>query len=140
VPDELAALLQELLAKAPEDRPESSEAVLWRLQALRDDLPRSPAASRPFSVLILDDGPDVGALLKRQLEWTLPKLVASAVTDSEKALEKIRRHGPDIALVDLNMPGMNGVELCMNISALPRRARPVVVAMSGRCSGDDLAL
>jgi hypothetical protein len=28
----------------------------------------------------------------------------------------------------------------MNISALPRRSRPVVVAMSGRCSGDDLAL
>jgi eukaryotic-like serine/threonine-protein kinase len=140
LPDELSALLHDLLAKAPEDRPESSEAVLWRLQAVRARLPRGPAAGRPFSVLIVDDDPDVGILLKRRLEWTLPKLVANAVTDPEKALEKIRRQGPDIALVDLNMPGMNGVELCMNIGTLPRRARPVVVAMSGRCSYDDLAL
>jgi serine/threonine-protein kinase len=140
LPDGLAELLHELLAKAPEDRPESSEAVLWRLQALRAELPKPSAPVRPFSVLIIDDDPDVGVLLKRRLEWTLPKLVAAAVTDPEKALERIRRHGPDIALVDLNMPGMNGVELCMNISALPRLARPVVVAMSGRCSYDDIAL
>jgi CheY-like chemotaxis protein len=42
--------------------------------------------------------------------------------------------------VDLNMPGMNGVELCMNINTLPERTRPIVVAMSGRYSCDDLAL
>jgi serine/threonine-protein kinase len=140
VPDELAALLHELLAKKPDDRPESSEAVLWRLQAARARLPHSPPATRPFSVLIVDDDPDLGVLLQRRLEWTLPTLVASSITDSEKALEKIRRHAPDIALVDLNMPRMNGVELCMNISALPWRTRPVVVAMSGRCSVDDLVL
>jgi serine/threonine-protein kinase len=140
VPDELVALLHELLAKRPDDRPESSEAVLWRLQAARARLPRSAPATRPFSVLIVDDDPDLGVLLKRRLEWTLPTLVASAITDPEKALEKIRRHGPDIALVDLNMPRMNGVELCMNIGALPWRSRPVVVAMSGRCSVDDIAL
>jgi serine/threonine-protein kinase len=140
LPDGLGALVDELLAKAPDDRPESSEVVLWRLQAMRAELPRCPVAARPFSVLIVDDDPDVSVLLKRRLEWTLPNLVVNAVTDPEKALERMRRHGPDIALVDLHMPGMNGVELCMNISALPQRARPVVVAMSGRCSYDDLAV
>jgi CheY-like chemotaxis protein len=94
----------------------------------------------PFSVLIVDDDPDVSALLKHKLECSLPRLSVSAVTDATTAMERIYRHPPDIAVVDLNMPGMNGVELCMTIGALPSRLRPVVVAMSGRSTCDDLAV
>jgi serine/threonine-protein kinase len=140
VPEDLAKLTHELMSKSPVGRPDSSEVLLWRLQALRAKLPRVGVATPPFSVLIVDDDPDVSTLLKHKLEGSLPRLMVSAVTDSTKAMEKINEHPPDIAVVDLNMPGMNGVELCMNIGSLPKRSRPVVVAMSGRCSCDDLAV
>ena len=143
VPDKLAELVRQMLAKAPEERPESSEAVLWRLNAIRAELPRGPAAAGAapqLSVLIVDDDPELGALLKRSLQWTLPRLVVTTVTDPAGALARMKRSSPDIAIVDLNMPGMNGVELCMNLNSFPWRTRPVVVAMSGRCSYDDLAL
>jgi serine/threonine-protein kinase len=140
VPEDLAKLVHELMAKTPAGRPESSEVLLWRLAALRAKLPHGAFATPPFSVLIVDDDPDVSTLLKHKLEKSLPRLKVSAVTDSTKAMEKIHEHPPDIAVVDLNMPGMNGVELCMNIGSLPKRSRPVVVAMSGRCSCDDLAV
>jgi serine/threonine-protein kinase len=144
-PEDLRKLVQELLAKTPAGRPESSEVVLWRLQAARAKLSRAafaahPCSVHPLSVLIVDDDPDVSALLRTKLEWSLPRLSVSAVTDATRAIERIYRHPPDIAVVDLNMPGMNGVELCMNIGALPSRVRPVIVAMSGRSTCDDLAV
>jgi serine/threonine-protein kinase len=140
IPEDLARLVHELLAKSPVGRPDSSEVLLWRLLALRAKLPREGLAAPPFSVLIVDDDLDVSTLLKEKLEGSLPRLMVSLVTDSTKAMQKIHEQSPDIAIVDLNMPGMNGVELCMNIGSLPKRSRPVVVAMSGRCSCDDLTV
>ncbi len=139
-PDALAALVRELLAKSPLDRPVSSEEVLWRLDAIRAELPRVDGAAPRLTVLIVDDEPQVGALLERNLKWALPRLTVEVVTDPVEALARMKRHAPDIALVDLNMPGMNGVELCMNLSALPARARPTLVAMSGQASEADVAV
>ena len=141
VPDDLAPLIRELLAKEPMDRPESSEAVLWRLNAIRARL-QDPGRGivAPLSVFIVDDDPAIGVLLKRSLQWSLPSLVARVVTDPTKALERMRRRVPDVVVVDLNMPDLNGVELCMSLSALPRRSRPVIVAISTQASYGDLAL
>jgi serine/threonine-protein kinase len=139
VPDELAVLVHELLAKRPEDRPEGAEAVLWRLGAILADLPRGSATTMPaLSVLIVDDDPAVGAVLKRNLQWSLPRLDAEALTDPAEALDRMMRRTPDIVVVDLNMPGINGIELCMNVRALPLRLRPVIVAMSAEAKDGDL--
>lgn len=135
-PDDLAAIIHELLAKGPEERPDSAESVLWRLGAIRADLP-PPSGTAHLSVLIVDDDPDVGAMLRRNLQWSLPRLAAEACTDAHEALARMKRKMPDIVVVDLNMPGMNGVELCMNLSGFPERTRPVIVAMSGEASHRD---
>jgi CheY-like chemotaxis protein len=46
----------------------------------------------------------------------------------------------DVVLVDLNMPKHNGVEVCMNLLALPNDRRPIIVAMSAQATDDDLRL
>lgn len=139
VPDDLARLVRELLAKSPLDRPESSEAVVWRLSAIRAALASAPEPA-PMSVLIVDDEPEVGTVLERSLTWSLPRLSVEAVESGDAALERITRHPPDLVLIDLHMPGMNGVELAMALLALPIPAHPVVVAMSCDASHADIAV
>jgi serine/threonine-protein kinase len=137
VPEDLAELLRELMAKAPEQRPESSEAVLWRLSACRAALAGVPEPA-PLSAMIVDDEAAVAEILRRNLCWALPRLAVEIETDADTALDRIKRHPPDLLLVDLHMPGTNGVELCMAIRALPERGQPAVVAMSAEASRADL--
>jgi serine/threonine-protein kinase len=134
VPPALALLISELLAKDPRKRPPSAEAVVWELQRIRA---AREAPARRGRVVVVDDEPSVGQALKRVLERSFPDLDVEATTDPESALA-----GPasDIVLVDLNMPRMNGVEVCMTLLALPLAQRPRIVAMSGHASPDDVAL
>lgn len=139
VPDDLAELLRELLAKPPLERPESSEAVLWRLSACRAALTGAPEPA-PLSALIVDDDAGVAEILRRNLCWALPRLAVEIETDADAALERVKRHPPDLLLVDLQMPGTNGVELCMALRALPERAQPAVLAMSTDASRADISV
>lgn len=136
VPDEVALLVMELLAKVPEERPESSEVVLWRLAALRDAIGLGRALR--MRVLAVDDEASVVHLLKRALETSLPGIEVETSTSAVQARSMIDREQPAAVLVDLNMPGVNGVELCMDL--LSRKRGPTVVAMSAQASEDDLAL
>lgn len=134
-PSKLAELVTELLAKDPSDRPQSSEAVLWRLGEIAS---RDLSRARPLRVDVVDDDPDVGAVLARSLEQALPGLVVRAFTDPRDAVAAIERDPPDVVAVDLNMPIMNGVETCMRIGMLALPQPPTIVAMSAEASDADV--
>lgn len=53
--------------------------------------------------------------LKRILAETADIVVAGEATDGPEALEKMRQGGWDVALLDVNMPGMNGLEVLKRI-------------------------
>jgi serine/threonine-protein kinase len=134
VPPKLAALVAELTTKDAGERPPSSEAVLWQLSALRG---QNVAAPGDMRVLVVDDDPDVGAVLAKALEAWLPGITVERTTDPNHALASIERSAPDVAAIDLNMPGMNGIELCGCIDALPPARRPAIVAMSAEVTARD---
>lgn len=138
VPAELAELVSELLAKTPEQRPESAESLLWRLQALRITRPprRGLAA---LSVLIVDDQEEVCAVLKRGLLYSLPGISVESSTDPVRALARAEEQAFDVVVVDLHMPKMNGLEVALSLLSLPD-PRPTVVAMSGEASDADVAV
>jgi serine/threonine-protein kinase len=136
-PRELAELIQDLMVKSPEDRPECAEVVLWRLGAIQAALAIKPRIA-PLSVLIVDDDVHGCKALRRSLTAALPRLTVEATTRPEAAIELIEHRRPDIVLTDLNMPAVNGIELCMEIMALPPGVRPEVVAMSAEATSDDL--
>ena len=67
-----------------------------------------------YRILIVDDENDVICLLKDYFEITgYEPLVAK---DGKEALEQIKKR-PDVILLDINMPGMDGIALCREIRA-----------------------
>lgn len=134
VPRDLGCLVTELLAKDPKLRPPSAEAVLWQLMEIKSS-DRRPHLMR---VLAVDDEPHVGRALKRSLESAFPRIHVEATTDPRRALSLTDAEPPDVILVDLNMPAHNGIEVCMNLLAVPAARRPMVVAMSADAHQSDL--
>ena len=55
--------------------------------------------------------------------------VIATANDGVSAMEAIRRFDPDISLIDLYMPGMNGLDVARNLKAAG--SRTAVVIMSG---------
>jgi DNA-binding NarL/FixJ family response regulator len=91
-----------------------------------------PAASpdrEPFRLALIDDTPDVRALLRMAFERTEQFEVVAEAADGQEGVEAARKHQPDVVLLDIAMPVMDGLQ------ALPlvREACPsaTVVMLSG---------
>jgi CheY-like chemotaxis protein len=52
-------------------------------------------------------------------------------SDGAEALERVCAFIPDIVLLDLGMPGMDGFEVCRQMRAMRLERRPTIVAMTG---------
>jgi two-component system response regulator AlgR len=83
------------------------------------------ARPAPLDVLIVDDEPLARQRL-RDLLADLPDVrVAGEAADGREACEAVQRLGPDVVLMDIAMPGMDGLEAARHIASDP--AAPAVV-------------
>lgn len=80
------------------------------------------------SVLIVDDSADFRFLLTRILSRSDRYEVMGEAADGAEAIEKVRAATPDIVLLDLRMPGMDGFEAIPHIRKLAPTTRIVVVS------------
>lgn len=71
---------------------------------------------RRITVLIIDDNQLFVSVL--ELLMFLEGMDAIPVDDPRAALEEVRRHRPDVVLVDHHLPGISGVELGADIARL----------------------
>jgi diguanylate cyclase (GGDEF)-like protein len=88
-----------------------------------NDVDRGPAR-----ILIADDLPDLLEALKETLERE--GFIVAAVGDGETALAAIRADPPDIAVLDLKMPRMNGFQVCRALREDPLLENLPVVILS----------
>lgn len=78
------------------------------------------------AILIVDDDEDQRRILELLLKHYGFEVITAA--DGTIALEKVRSEKPDLILLDVNMPGLNGFEVCRRIKANPAtRLTPVVL-------------
>ena len=103
---------------------------------------RDTASSNPFPamgdgghVLVVDDTPNNVTLLTDILSYHGYR-VESAV-DGKSALEAIDRHPPDLVLLDVLMPGIDGFETCRRIRADPAHTMMPVVMVTALDSKQD---
>lgn len=76
-----------------------------------------PTPSEPLRVLLVDDDVEVRDLLEVVLEGDVRFAVVAQAADGAEALELAVRHRPDVVVLDLMMPGVDG------FNALPRLRR-----------------
>jgi DNA-binding NarL/FixJ family response regulator len=84
---------------------------------------------RPTTILLADDHPLVRAGIRRVLE-TEPELrIVGEASDGEKALALVEELDPEIVILDLAMPGLDGLELLRRTQARRPRTRVIVLTM-----------
>jgi DNA-binding response OmpR family regulator len=79
-------------------------------------------------VLVIDDDPGMRSLMQRGL--TLAGYVVETVAGGEAGMKAANRQRPDLVLLDLMMPGLDGFATLELLCAI--EARPKVIVMSGR--------
>jgi diguanylate cyclase (GGDEF)-like protein len=87
-------------------------------------------------ILVVDDLPLNVKLLGAMLEHE--GYVVCAAVDGFEALEKIEAERPDLVLLDVMMPGLDGFETCRRIKADPAMAQIPVIIVTALGEDDDL--
>jgi DNA-binding NarL/FixJ family response regulator len=85
-------------------------------------------------IALADDHTLVRAGIRALLEAGGKVEVVAESGDGREALEMILRHRPDVALIDLGMPGMNGLELARRLTQEAPRTRVIVLSMHAEAS------
>ena len=93
----------------------------------------SSGSSRP-TVLVVDDDPDLRMLAGMQLGDGFDVIQAS---DGEECVQKATAQQPDVILLDMMMPGMNGAEVLTALSSDPLTADIPVIFLSALGTTDD---
>lgn len=89
------------------------------------------------SVLVVDDEPQVVWMLQFSLE--AEGFRTFAARDGRTAIDELRQHRPQLMLLDIMMPVMDGWSVLQEIRDLPEGERPRVVVVSARASLRDRA-
>src|ERR1017187_202963 len=82
---------------------------------------------RAIRVLIVDDHPVVQAGLTSMLATHGEVEVIGSASSGEEALAMVKRDMPDILLLDLRMPGMNGIDTLCALKEMKASARVIVL-------------
>lgn len=88
----------------------------------------SPAARRT-RVLVADDTESIRALFQKLLAADGHEVITAE--DGIEALDGVQRHRPDVVLLDVGMPGLDGIEVCRRLKTDPATRLTPVVLVTG---------
>src|SRR5207247_9114374 len=108
-------------AKPVERRPTSAGGVALLLLHLE---------SMASKVLIVEDEQGIVHLLRARLEPEGFQVIAAY--DGEAGLRAVTEARPDLVILDLTLPGLDGFEICRRIRRQPETARLPILVLSGR--------
>ena len=81
-----------------------------------------------LSILAVDDEPATLKMLRLILKLKRPDWTFHTAENGPEALTIAAAHALDFVLLDISMPGMDGLEVCEKMRALPQLARtPIVI-------------
>lgn len=123
---EAPAIAPTVEAKAEAESEAKTEAET--ADDIEDDAPQAAADTRP-RVLIVED--DRGQALFAQSVLHGAGLLAEVETAADNVLDAIARFDPDLVLMDLHLPGSNGLTLTRSIRAQPHYLHLPIVFLSG---------
>jgi CheY-like chemotaxis protein len=85
-------------------------------------------------IVMVDDEKEFLALVER---WALPEFDFVGLTDGEELLEELEGLEPDLLVLDVRMPGLDGFELCRRVRADGRFRELPVLFLTGSRDDED---
>jgi len=133
MPPALANLIRRMLRKDNPARPESARQVGAELETIQKALRGSQARAAPplIRVLIADDHAVVRQGLRMFIDLQDDMQVVGEGTDGAEAVQLAQTLKPDLVLLDLVMPQMDGVEATAKIKAACPETRVIILTSFG---------
>ncbi|MEW6516219.1 MAG: response regulator [candidate division FCPU426 bacterium] len=88
-----------------------------------------------WKILVVDDDPAIGRLIKMSLE--VDGYEVRVVTSGFEAVEQAEAWKPDLLVLDIMMPGMNGYEVCSEIRRRPQFKGTKIIFLTARGNPGD---
>lgn len=123
--DQLRAAARLRPADAPLAR--QVESFANQVDALQ---PGSNSSGWQGTILVVDDSPTIRKVVARALADYDYRIVEAA--DGAAGLEAVRKESPDLVLLDVTMPGLDGYQVCRSLRANPATVNLPVVMLSGK--------
>jgi DNA-binding NarL/FixJ family response regulator len=82
-----------------------------------------------IKVLLVDDHTMLREALRHLIDTALDMQVVAELSDGAQVVDSVEQHQPDVVVMDVSMPGVNGIEATRALQQL--HAHPRVVALSG---------
>ncbi len=80
------------------------------------------------TVLIVDDDKSIRYSLKRMMEESLEVITAQ---NGEEAVERVRANPPDLVVMDIKMPGRNGIDVLKEIKSIDPKSLVIIMTAYG---------
>lgn len=93
--------------------------------------------AKKFRILVVED--EESLLKLESILLSLRGYEVTGVTDGAEALEEIGRNRPDLIVLDIMLPGMDGFEVCRRIRENPDTREIQVVMLTAKKSTQDYA-
>ena len=94
-----------------------------------NSLPNLKGDSTSLRVLLVDDHAIVREGLKRMLSATAPQWTTDEAADGHEALARLQQQRYDVAIIDISMPGMSGLDLLRRVRADHPLLRVLMLSM-----------
>jgi response regulator RpfG family c-di-GMP phosphodiesterase/tRNA A-37 threonylcarbamoyl transferase component Bud32 len=154
-PEELDYVVRRMMATDPANRYATPQAVMQALLPfLQADCPEhEPHRGKPASavipfarksetkftprILIVDDEPEIRSLCRHLL--TAHGMDIDEVDNGEAAVRKVTIQPYDLVLLDVNMPGMSGLDCLAQLRHLAKSEHMKIIMCSGQASPDEMS-
>jgi DNA-binding response OmpR family regulator len=87
-------------------------------------------------VLVADDDADIRDLVAFKLEQAGFEVISAA--DGQTALEQAQARKPTLAVLDVSMPGLSGIDVCRMLRADPATAGMLIIMLTARVQEQDV--
>ncbi len=93
------------------------------------------SARPPTRILVAEDDPDIGSLLEHYLRKA--GFLATIVTSGREVMPQIKREAPDLVVLDLMLPGLDGLQVCRAIRADANTAAIPIIMLTAKAEESD---
>lgn len=87
-------------------------------------------------IMVADDSPNIREILQINLESLGYKVILAE--DGQRAMQRIDTDHPDLMIVDVMMPGVNGFQICRRIKSDPKTEKVPVILLTARSQEEDV--